>query len=175
VRLRDSWESLLRHAGQPQERTRVWTWCATGERNGSAADVAELSKSGKVELAGSNGRGRGALGIEVASKASRLRGVASSLGNGLFVKGAGHGGVYVWLVAGGRVKAVGVATKALASHGGDLAGAMNRLAGAHASQAKRVFLPNRNAVAAEVKGATLATRSSDPRLNRALALLCGFH
>src|SRR5204862_680529 len=43
VRLRASWESLLRRAGQPQRRTRVWTWCARGRRNRAAADVAELS------------------------------------------------------------------------------------------------------------------------------------
>jgi hypothetical protein len=175
VRLGDSWQKLLRRAGQPQQRTRIWTWCAVGRRNGRAADAAELSKAGKVELAGSNGHGRGALGIEVASKASRLKGVATGVGHGLFVR-PDHGSVFVWAVGNGRVKAVAVATRELASHAGALRAAMKRLAGAHASQAKRAFVPNPAAAPGGVRGGPRAlAATSDPRLNRALEILCGLH
>jgi hypothetical protein len=173
VRLRDPWETLLRRAGQPQQRTRVWTWCAVGRRNGHAADVAELSKAGKVELAGSTGHGRGMLGIEVASRAKRLPGVAASVGHGLFVRPGPHS-AFVWAVSNGRVKAVAVATSSLAARAGDLRAAMRRLVDAHASQAKRVFIPNATPGSAALTGASLAA-TSDPRLNRALAVLCGFH
>jgi hypothetical protein len=173
VRLGDRWETLLRRAGQPQQRTRAWTWCAVGRHNRHAADVAELSKSGKVELAGSTGHGRGMLGIEVASRATRLQGVAKSVGGGLFVRSGRHTS-FVWAVRNGRVKAVAVATATLAGNSGALRAAMKRVTGAHASQAKRVFIPNGTPGSARLTGANLAA-TSDPRLNRALAVLCGFH
>jgi rhodanese-related sulfurtransferase len=173
VRLGDPWETLLRRAGQPQQRTRVWTWCAVGRRNGHAADVAELSNAGKVELAGSTGHGRGMLGIEVASRATRLRGVATSVGHGLFVRSGRHAS-FVWAVRHGHVKAVAVATSTLAGSAGALRSAMKRVMNAHASQAKRIFVPNATPGSARLTGANLAA-TSDPRLNRALAVLCGFH
>ena len=173
VRLRDSWESLLRRAGQPQQRTRTWTWCAVGRRNGNAADVAELSSAGRVELAGSTARGRGARGVEVASAVKRVRGVATAVGHGLFVRRA-HRAVFVWTVLDGRVKAVGVATPGLARRPHALLAAMKRVAGAHASQAKRVFIPNATLGSATLTGANLVA-TSDPRLNHALAVLCGLH
>jgi hypothetical protein len=173
VRLGDSWESLLSRAGQPQQRTRVWTWCADGLPHGTAADVAELSPSGKVELAGSTAGGRGSGGVEVGASVSRLRGLATSVGHGLFVRRARRA-VFVWAIANGRVKAVGVATPGLARRLGALRAAMKLLAGAHASQAKRVFIPNATPGSAKLTGSNLIA-TSDVRLNRALAALCGLH
>ncbi|MEA2369318.1 MAG: hypothetical protein QOH38_2036 [Thermoleophilaceae bacterium] len=173
VRLRASWETLLRRAGQPQQRKRLWTWCARGKRNRTAADVAELDHVGHVDLAGSTGHGRGAFGAEVGAPVGRVRGVATAAGHGLFVR-PGHDAVFAWLVRHGRVKAVAVATPGLAGHTGALRAAMNRVAGAHASQAKRVFVPNATPGSAKLTGANLI-ETSDPRLNRALAKLCGLH
>jgi rhodanese-related sulfurtransferase len=173
VHLGDSWESLLRRAGQPQQRTRVWTWCAVGRRNGTAANVAELNTGGKVELAGSTAYGRGALGVEVGSAVKRVRGVATGVGQGLFVRRAG-GAVFVWSVLNGHVKTVGVATRGLARRPRALRAAMKRVARAHASQAKRVFIPNATPGSARLTGASLVG-TSDPRLNRALAVICGYH
>src|SRR4051794_17324286 len=65
LRLGRGWTTLLRGAGQPQERTRAWSWCAAGKRNTFKADVAELSKGGKVELVGSTAFGRSAGGVRV--------------------------------------------------------------------------------------------------------------
>src|SRR3954468_18398285 len=82
MRLGAGWEALLRTAGQPQQRTRAWTWCMRGAQNAHAADVAVLSKAGTVELVGSTAHGRRAGGVRVATRASRLRGTRS-LGAGL--------------------------------------------------------------------------------------------
>jgi hypothetical protein len=171
IRLRDGWEALLRRVGQPQQRTRAWTWCARGRRNGGAADVAELTRRGKVELAGSTAFGRGAFGVEVGARARRLRGLARSAGHGLFVR-RGHQAVFVWGVRHGRVNVVAVATRRLSRHPRVLRAAMRRVAAAHARQARPKFVPNASLRSARLTGATLAG-SSDPRLNRALAVLCG--
>jgi hypothetical protein len=173
VRLGDSWETLLRRAGQPQQRKRVWTWCAVGRRNRTAADVAQLNPAGKVELAGSTARGRGTRGVEVGAAVKRLHGVATGAGHGLFVRRARRA-VFVWAVRHGRVKAVAVATRALARSPSALRAAMKRVTRAHASQAKRTFIPNPTAGSTKLTGAALAA-TSDPRLNRALAALCGLH
>ncbi|HEX8104515.1 MAG TPA: hypothetical protein VF533_18000, partial [Solirubrobacteraceae bacterium] len=49
-RLGAGWESLLQTAGQPQRRGRAWTWCVAGKHNRRAADVAVLSRGGRVQL-----------------------------------------------------------------------------------------------------------------------------
>ena len=82
--------------------------------------------------------------------------------------------MFVWAVLHGHVKAVGVATRALARNARALRGAMKRVTGSHASQAKRVFIPNATPGSARLKGANLIA-TSDPRLNSALAALCGLH
>jgi hypothetical protein len=152
----------------------VWTWCAVGRRNGTAADVAELSPAGRVELAGSTGYGRGARGVDVGAAVNRVRGVATSVGHGLFVW-RGPRAAFVWAVRDGRAKAVGVATLGLAGRIGALRAAMDRVAGAHATQARRVFIPNATQRSGRLTGANLVATSADPRLNRALAVLCGLH
>src|SRR3954447_21090459 len=50
LRLGRGWRTLLRPGGQPQQRTRAWSWCVAGKRNRRAADVGVLSRSGKVQL-----------------------------------------------------------------------------------------------------------------------------
>jgi microsomal dipeptidase-like Zn-dependent dipeptidase len=170
LRLRRNWETLLRRAGQPQQRTRAWSWCVRGARNRRAADVAELSPGGRVELVGSTARGRSAGGIAVGARARHLRGVARSAGSGMFVRRARRS-AYVFAVRRGRVRAVGVATRALARRPARLRAAMRRLRKARATQAARTFTPNPTAGSARLTGTTLAG-SSNPRLNRALALLC---
>src|SRR5213075_2279613 len=77
MRLGADWRTLLRGVGQPQQRNRAWTWCMRGARNAHKADVAVLSRSGTVELVGSNAHGRRAGGVGVASRklsARTLRG-----------------------------------------------------------------------------------------------------
>jgi hypothetical protein len=170
LRLGDRWETLLRRAGQPQQRTRAWSWCVRGRRRRHAADVAELSPGGRVELVGSTALGRAAAGIAVGARARSLRGVARSAGQRVFV-GRVRRTAFVYAVRRGRVRAVGVATRALVRRPARLRAAMRRLLKARASQARRTFEPNPTSRSARVTGTTLAG-SSDPRLNRALALLC---
>ena len=170
LRLGMKWEDVLRVDGQPQQRTRAWTWCVRGKGNGSKADVAELTAAGRVELAGSTALTRSADGIPVGAPAGRLRGLRSA-GGGLFVRD-GRSSSFVYAVSGGRVTAVAVATRALARSSTELRTAMRRLVKARATQAKRTFEPNSAAESARITGATFAG-SRDSQVNQALAVLCG--
>ena len=170
LRLGDGWQRLLRRAGQPQRRSRAWTWCVRGARNRRAADVAALSPRGGVELVGSTARGRSADGIAVGDPARSLRAAGRPAGSGLFVRPSG-GVTYVYALRRGRVGAVGVATAALTRRPARLHTAMRRVRNARASNARPTFAPNPAAGSARLTGTTLAG-SGDPRLNRALVMLC---
>ncbi len=165
LKLGDRWERLLRRAGQPQERTRGWSWCVRGEKNGHAADVAELSKSGRVELVASTAHGRSAGGVAVGAGANRLRG-AESAGGGVFADGR-----YVFAVKHGKVKAVGVATAGVAGKDSKLRAAMKRALKAKATQTKAKFVPNPAEGSTRLTGTNLAS-TQNPNVDRALVLLC---
>jgi hypothetical protein len=99
---------------------------------------------------------------------------ARSLGGGLRVRRT-RTGAWVYAVRGGRVQAVAVASRALARHPKELRAAMRRLLGAKASARGRQFVPNVaqvSAASAGPSGRPLAG-TSDPKLNEALAILCG--
>jgi hypothetical protein len=171
VRLGSSARTLLRLAGQPQQRTRAWSWCVRGRRNLNAEDVAVLSRSGKVQLVGSTARGRSAAGIAVGAAARWARG--RSAGSGVrFVRT--RRGAWVYAVRGGRVSAVAFASRALARRPRSLGGAMRLMLAAKATAQPRVFVPSAAQAAAKgrLNGQPLAG-TSDPRLNEALAMLCG--
>ena len=170
IRLGAKWEDVLRVNGQPQQRDRAWTWCVRGPGNGSKADVAELTAGGRVELAGSTALTRSADGVPVGARAARLRGVRS-VGGGVFARD-GRASSFVYSVSGGRVRAVAVATRALARNASALRAAMSRLLKARATQATRRFEPNTAQGSARITGATFAG-SRDSRVNEALAVLCG--
>ncbi|MCW3048608.1 MAG: hypothetical protein JWO74_2892 [Solirubrobacterales bacterium] len=171
LRLGDGWQALLRRAGQPQERTRVWTWCVRGAGNERAADVAELDRSGTVELVGSTARGRTAGGVRVGAPARALSGTRAA-GGGLRVRGTRRG-TLVFAVQRGRVTAVAVASRSLARRPQALSAALRRLRGATASRAPRAFQPSAAQAATRGRptGRTLAG-TADPRVNAALMLLC---
>jgi hypothetical protein len=160
LRLGLDWRALLRRAGQPQQRARAWSWCVRGRGNRRAADVAVLSPAGRVELVGSTARGRSVGGVRVGAR---------GLGNGVHVRGAS-----IVVVLRGRVRAVAVASRALAGRPRALRADVRRLLAARASQARRVFRPSaaQAATAGRVTGRALAG-TSDPALNAALAFLCG--
>jgi hypothetical protein len=166
LRLGDGWVKLLQRAGQPQTRGRAWTWCVAGRRNRHAADVAELSKAGKVELVGSTATGRAGRRVDVGQTA-RVTG-AKPIGRGILLdRGRTN---WVFAVRKGRVRAVAVASPSLAKNPKQLRAATSRLLSARGSQAGRVFIPN-SAAQAALSGKVLAG-TSDPRLNAAFALLC---
>jgi hypothetical protein len=166
------WQTLLRRAGQPQQRTRAWSWCVQGKLNRNAADVAVLGPSGKVELVGSTARGRSAGGVRVGARTSAV-GWTRSARNGVRVRPTRRG-AWVYAVRGGRVRAVATASGPLSRRPKQLRTAMRRLLTAEATSAPRAFVPSQAQAAAHGKlaGSTLAG-TSDPRLNEALALLCG--
>jgi hypothetical protein len=167
LRLGRGWLTLLRRAGQPQQRTRAWSWCVQGALNRSAADVAVLDDGGKVQLVGSTARARSAGGVFVHARARAVGG-----GNGVHVRRFARG-AWVYAVRGGRVRAVGVASRALAARPAALRVAMRRVLAAKASALGRKFVPSAAQAASRgrVTGKPLAG-TSDPRLNAALAMLC---
>ena len=169
--LRRHWEKLLRRAGQPQQRGRVWSYCVRGERNRRRADLAELTPGGRIELAGSTAYGRHAGGIFVGHRASRVGRVARSQGRGLYVRRAGKRARFVYLVRKGRVRMVAVATRKLSNSKRRLRAAVRRLRAGRAAKVRREFVPSARA-SARPTGKPLAG-TQNPRLNRALALLCG--
>jgi hypothetical protein len=136
-----------------------------GAGNARAADVAELDRSGKVELIGSTARDRTAAGVGIGARARA--------GGGLQVKRTRRG-TFVFAVQRGRVTAVAVASRSLARRPHALRAAVRRLRAATATRAPRAFRPaaGQAAAAARPTGRTLAG-TADPRLNAALALLCG--
>ena len=164
LRLGRNWVTLLRKAGQPQQRNRAWSWCVQGKNNRHSADVAVLNAAGKVQLVGSTAHNRSAGGTAVGAKARRGREVR--------VKRTRRA-VWVIDVRHGRVKAVAVATRSLARHPKALRAAMRRVVSAKASALPRTFVPSdAQANPAAPSGKPLAG-TSDARLNRDLMLLCG--
>jgi hypothetical protein len=178
LRLGLDWPTLLRRAGQPQQRTRVWSWCVQGTGNEKAADVAELDDAGNVELVGSTAQGRAAAGVGVGAPAPALAHKGRLLGGGVRVLPS-PSGAWVYTVQGGRVTAVAAATRSLARRPAALLAALGRLQGATATQAPGEFRPNPAAAptdappaaAAQPVGVPLAG-TGDPGLNATLALLC---
>jgi hypothetical protein len=169
LRVGARWEQVLRVAGQPQQRDRAWSWCVAGAGNEHAADVAELSRGGTVELVGSTAQGRRAGGAAVGD-AARGR----SLGAGVLTRRDGSGTTWAYATSGGRVTAVAVASRALARHADALRAAMLRVASASASQAQPAFEPSaatESTQSAAPSGQPLAGTAS-PQLNAALAALC---
>jgi hypothetical protein len=113
IRLRNSAAQLLRRAGQPTARGNYgWRWCVRGKKNRNRKLSAALTKRGKVALVATNAVNADARRIRVGDDASRLSGQARSLGGGLFVRGAGRGKRFVYGARRGRVRLVGLATRA---------------------------------------------------------------
>jgi microsomal dipeptidase-like Zn-dependent dipeptidase len=94
-------EATLFAEGQPEDRTRTWSYCVNGAGNGSRAAAAIFSPEGRIGLVGTNARGAKAAGLAPGSK---LRGAK----HGLKVKRV-RGTNYVFGVRHNRVKQVAVA------------------------------------------------------------------
>ncbi len=155
LRIGEDWTTLLKTAGQPQQRTRAWSWCVKGPRNVGKADVAVLSQGGKVQLVGTTAR-RFAGPFRVGNRAS--------------FTGVKRHGRYVALAKGGRIRAAGAAAKSLGRKATKRA--IRRVRAAQASQTARpAFVPSDAERTGRLVGYTLAG-SSNPTLDRALALYC---
>jgi hypothetical protein len=170
LRLGSDWTALLRRAGQPQQRTRTWSWCVGGRGNERAADVAVLSPAGKVQLVGSTARGRLAGGVRIGAAVGSLH-RSQPAGAGIrFVRT--NAGARVYAVRGGRISAVGLATRSLERQPRALASAMRRVLAARTTSRTPTFVAAEALSPARVTGTPLAG-TSDPRLNAALTFLCG--
>jgi microsomal dipeptidase-like Zn-dependent dipeptidase len=113
MRLGDSTERLLRRAGQPASRPgHAWSYCSGRGDGGTVTPI--LTDAGKVAVIVSSARFHRAAGIGPGARASRLRGRARAFGSGVFVRSAGGGTRYVYVVKRGRVQHVGVASRSAA-------------------------------------------------------------
>ena len=172
LRLGDDWRAVLSRAGQPQQRTRAWSWCVKGKRNRTRADVAVLSKAGRVDLVGSTAYQRNIFGVGIGRKASAIR-RARRAGSRLRVRRAGKR-AFVWAVRKGRVRAVGVTTARFAARRPALRRAMRRVLRARATNAPRTFVPAAAQANGSMLGRGLAT-SGDRKVDAKLALYCALN
>ncbi len=164
LRLGDGWRRLLERAGQPQQRTRAWSWCVKGAGNRRAADVAVLSAAGRVELVGTTARGRSTRGVRVGA---RRRGPA------LQVRRSGKR-AFVVSVRRGRVQALAVTTARLAADRKALQTAMRRVLAAQADNRPRSFVPAEAQAKPRLLGRTLAG-AGDRAVDARLAMLCSLN
>ncbi len=154
LRIGQDWETLLKSAGQPQQRTRAWSWCVKGPKNVGKADVAVLSAAGKVQLVGTTAR----------RFAGKFR-----VGNRATFKGIKRRGRFVALASGGRIRAAGVAAKGLNKKATKRA--IRRVRSAQVVQKRPTFTPADAQRAGRLAGATLAG-AGNAQIDHALALYC---
>jgi hypothetical protein len=112
--------------------------------------------------------------VRVGAKARRVRKFRSAGGGVRFRRT--RRAVWVFVVRGRRVRAVAVTTRGLARHRRALRIAARRVLTAKASARKRVFVPSTTQARAAARGKPTGqplAGTSDPRLNAALAMLCG--
>ncbi|MCW2992301.1 MAG: hypothetical protein JWM73_2895 [Solirubrobacterales bacterium] len=164
IRLGDDWQTLLKAAGQPQQRNRAWSWCVRGKNNRHAADVAVLDKDGVVQLVGATADKRFAKGIEVGDRAPHP---------GLTVKRDGNR-AYVFAAKSGRVSAIAVTTTRFAARRAALRAAMRQVAGAQADNHPRTFIPNKAQAGGRMLGRAIAGTGNGPT-DRRLALFCSLN
>jgi hypothetical protein len=138
---------VLRRAGQPQQRTDTWAWCAAAK---GGTDVAVFDKRGTVVLAGSTAKGRTAGTVKVGARMK---------GSGIKTRGR-----TAYFVKRGRVQAV--ATTKL--RGARLRTALTQVRTAKATSSR--VIPNANA-SAGLAGRPLAA-TGNPTTDAQLALLC---
>jgi microsomal dipeptidase-like Zn-dependent dipeptidase len=156
LKLGATWTSVLRRAGQPQQRERAWSWCVTGSGNPRAADVAVFGTDGRVRLVGSTAQGRRTSGLPPVGR--RVGGKAR-----IVVRGRA-----AYEVRNGRVRAVAVAAKG--TKRAAVRTALREVSTARATQARPEFRAGAKAATAPT-GRTLAG-TGNPVNDAALTLLC---
>jgi hypothetical protein len=114
MRLGDTPEKLLRRAGQPASRPgRAWSYCSGRGDGGTVTPI--LDARGRLGVIVSAARFHRSAGVGAGARASRLRGRAfKRFGRGVYVRSAGRGARFVYVVKKGRVTHAGVASKAAA-------------------------------------------------------------
>ncbi len=109
--------SQLRRAGQPARRNgRVWRWCVGGRKNRRAKTLAAFTRSAKVGLVATTGRGHRASRIAPGMRSRRLRGKARSIGRGLYVRRVAGRRLFVYKVRRGKVRFVALASRGVSKN-----------------------------------------------------------
>jgi len=176
-RLGVDWKTMLRRAGQPQQRGRAWAWCAKGRPNARAADVAVFDNAGKTELIGTTARGRMTHRVAVGSSIRKLPRGLRSAGAGIRYRRTRSGTAFVYVVRAGRVRALATVSRAVARRGSSIRRDVRLLLAAKASQARREFKPSPTEASRTARGAGPTGRplagTGNELINERLALLCG--
>jgi hypothetical protein len=176
-RLGVDWKTMLRRAGQPQQRGRAWAWCAKGRPNARAADVAVFDNAGKTELIGTTARGRMTHGVAVGSSARRLPRGLRSAGGSIRYRRTRSGTAFVYVVRAGRVRALATVSRTVARRRASIRRDVRLLLAAKASQAPREFKPSPTQASRAARGVQPTGRplagTGNELINERLALLCG--
>ena len=108
---------VLESAGQPVRRKRAWRWCTSSAGGADRHEVAAVfTRRARVGLIFSTIRKQKAGGVAVGARAGKLDRHAKRLSSRLWVQDAGRRGrQFVYTVRAGRVQAVGLASRAVAS------------------------------------------------------------
>ncbi len=121
MRLGDTYERLLRRAGQPGSRPgNAWSYCSGRGNGGTVTPI--LDTRGRLAVIDSAARYHRSAGVGPGTRASRLRGRAKRFGRGVYVRAAGRGAQFVYVVKRGRVTHAGVATRAASRNARTLRG-----------------------------------------------------
>ncbi|UJA20322.1 hypothetical protein HJD18_08940 [Thermoleophilia bacterium SCSIO 60948] len=107
IKLRAKPNAVLNATGQPEVRTQGWRWRVKG----SGGILGAAFKNANVQMVASTARGYSAGGVRPGDRAGRVTSRSVALGNGLYRRQLGNGNRFVYGVAGGKVRFVGVATR----------------------------------------------------------------
>ncbi len=115
VQVHDTWERLLRRAGQPDRRLgRVYTYGVAGAKNAKARVRAVFTRRGRVGLVTSTSKDHRAGGLRVGDRASKVRGRTIPFGPGVRARKLGRGAMYLYGVRSGKVAWVAVTATSVA-------------------------------------------------------------
>ncbi|HVE67212.1 MAG TPA: hypothetical protein VNB64_01395, partial [Solirubrobacteraceae bacterium] len=121
IPLRAPADQALRAAGQPQTRTRVWSWCVKGpntDLDRRYRTFAVYTPGERVGLIASTAPGHKAQHVGVGHPVRLLRGKATPFGRGLLSRRLRGGSRLVYRVIRGRVRYVAVASPEVARSSG---------------------------------------------------------
>jgi hypothetical protein len=110
ILLGESARATLERAGQPEDRTRTWTWCADADDESRKVRAVFDTDASAALIASSvpqHAIGRAGPGDD----RSRIPRSARRRGNGLFTARAGDGARYLWVVEDGTIGATGLARR----------------------------------------------------------------
>lgn len=115
LRLRATAAATLQRAGQPQRRTRAWTYCVAGSKGIGAGVTAVFTPGGTIGLVASTAPLHRIGAIRPGAKVSALRGRARRVSSTVWVGGRGRQARFVYRVAKGRVTTIAVTTPSIAA------------------------------------------------------------